>query len=211
MNGKLFNPTAKATYNDINFGIPSFMTCIESVIFSLIFHWTFSRDEYSESRRRDRFGGQAKRISTAKAILDALNLSDIIAGTFTALQWIVLRLQNRYSGRKSLGPQRQKTLRMEETHLEPLGQPIRSQHSNSSDDGEDYDAPSYPPPNRMGVPAMPTAARDPSPLGRAQTHRADHLRPETDVRDNGPYSRNRYDRENSPSYGEPSQRPNEFL
>ena len=120
MNGKLFSPTATATYNDINFGIASFMTCVEALIFSLIFQWAFSSSEYKEGEKLDRLGmGPARRTSTFKAIFDALNLSDIVNGTVVAFELLFVRVKSRYGASKV--PQRQRTLGVEDqVHLEPL-------------------------------------------------------------------------------------------
>ena len=120
LNSKVFNPSPKTTYNDINFGIASFMTCMEAVLFALIFTWSFSSSEYKDGRQFDRTGGLAQRTSTLKAILSALNMSDIVAGSVLAFQLIFMRVRSRYGGRPR-GPTRQKTLRAEDQlHLEPL-------------------------------------------------------------------------------------------
>lgn len=117
LNSKLFSPTKKATYNDINFGIASFMTCIEAIIFSVIFLWSYSSNEFREGVQADRMGATSQRASTWRAILDALNMSDIIAGTVFAFQLILMRLRGRY-GRHARG-RRQRTPTEEYMHLEP--------------------------------------------------------------------------------------------
>ena len=175
LNGKLFSPTKTVTYNDINFGIPSFMTCIEAIIFSLIFQWSFSVGEYK--KRQDRYGtGPATRTKTFKAILDALNLSDIVIGTVVAFQLIFMRVQTRYGAARPSQQGQYKSMDESETHLEPLSDRQRMRgYSNASDQ--------YSPPLEtsyeasMGAPPMPEAARDPSPAGHARTFRADNLRP----------------------------------
>lgn len=206
LNGKLFSPTATATYNDINFGIASFMTCIEAVIFSFIFHWSFSSSEYKEGEKMDRFGrGPAERIKTFRAVLNALNLSDIVAGSVLAFQLLFMRVESRYGG--STVPQRQKTLRAEDqTHLEPMSRPLRG-YANTAfeDENETYYSHGY------SQPPMPPAARDPSPgapFGRAQTFRGDDLRPGMTRQDS--YQRKGYSRGYSPE-SQPLQEPRQGL
>ena len=158
LNGKLFSPTATATYNDINFGISSFMTCIEAVIFSLIFQWSFSSGEFKEGKRLDRLGMQpAQRTKTLKAIFDALNLSDIVNGTIVAFELFFGRVKSRYGAARM--PQRQQAPRGEdEVHLEPLaGRPnVR---------GYEYDMPQAPGQSQgqyeggYGSPPMPKMER----------------------------------------------------
>lgn len=176
MNGKLFNPTKKVTYNDINFGIPAFLTCIESVIFALIFLWSYSSNEYMEGKRMDRMGMAAHRTSTFRAILNALNLSDIVAGTILAIQLLFMRVQSRYGG--SSQPQREKYMG-DNVGMEPLSNRNRMRGYSGGSAFDDQ----YSPPleseceSNMYEPAMPRTARDPSPPGRARTYRADELRP----------------------------------
>ncbi|KAI9661225.1 MAG: hypothetical protein M1821_009552 [Bathelium mastoideum] len=214
LNGKLFSPTATATYNDINFGVPSFMTCIEAVIFSLIFHWSYSAGEYKESRRHDRLGGYAHRISTFRAVLDAINLSDIVAGTFIAIQLLFMRVKSRYGS--SAPPSRQKTMQLEENemHLEPLSNQGQGGYSDMSHNESSYDAPPYLSPNSndaIQIPSAPNTARDPSPGARTQTFRADYIRPQLTPEDSTSYDRLPYPREPSPTDGEPIQRQREML
>ena len=96
------------------------MTAIEAIIFSLIFQWAFSSSEYKEGEKLDRLGvAPAQRTKTFKAIFDAMNLSDIIAGTIVAFQLLFVRVQSRYGAAQA--PQRQKGLSVEDqVHLEPL-------------------------------------------------------------------------------------------
>ncbi|KYG47210.1 hypothetical protein M433DRAFT_86145, partial [Acidomyces richmondensis BFW] len=105
-NGKLFSPSAKVTYNDINFGIPSFLTCVECIIFSVIFQWSFAAAEYKSSNRLDRYGMNqpAARTKTLRAILDSLNLADIIAGTVVAIRLLFGQMQSRYGSSAINGP-----------------------------------------------------------------------------------------------------------
>ena len=147
----------------------------------------------------DRLGtGPAQRTSTFKAIFDALNLSDIVAGTFLAFQLLFMRVRSRYGG--SGPPQRAKTLRMEDQmHLEPL-----SDRRNVR--GYDYDmSPEMEHETQYAAgysqPPMPPQARDPSPggnFGKAQTFRADAMRPHLGRQDS--YSRRGYPRGDSPEH-----------
>lgn len=203
LNGKLFSPTATATYNDINFGIASFMTCIEAVVFSFIFQWSFSSGEYKEGEKMDRFGmGPAQRTKTWRAILDALNLADIVAGSVLAFQLLFMRVQSKYGG--SIVPQRQKTLRAEDQmHLEPMSRPY-GEYDNTYEN-ETYYSQGYSPP------PMPPAARDPSPgapYGRTQTLRGDDMRPGMPRQDS--YQRKAYARGESPE-SQPLQEPRQGI
>lgn len=85
LNGKLFSPTRLLTYNDINYGMPSFLTCLESVTFSLLFHWAYSATEFKH--RTDRYlpDQKAPRFGTWRAIRDAFDLSDIANAVWVAL------------------------------------------------------------------------------------------------------------------------------
>ena len=145
------------------------MTCIESVIFSLIFHWSYSPSEYKEGQKIDRYGvGPAPRTRTFKAIFDALNLSDIVSGTILAFQLLFVRVQSRYLGRSD-GPQRQRTLRVEDqVHLEPLSdrnnvRGYDDQVTETEYEGQTQYYPGY------AAPPMPQAARDPSPGARGHS------------------------------------------
>ncbi|PKK42495.1 hypothetical protein CI102_13101 [Trichoderma harzianum] len=42
LNGRLSHPTASITFNDLYYGIPATLTCIEAWIFTIIFMWSFS-------------------------------------------------------------------------------------------------------------------------------------------------------------------------
>ncbi len=170
LNGKVFKPSLKATYNDINFGVASFLTCIESVFFSLIMHWSYSSKEYHEGSKMDRFGmAPNQRTPTSRAIFSALNLSDIVAGTMTAMKLLLLQIVSRVSGTG----QRQSSM-----HLEPLTRRrgMRDETGRQSPDDFEtgYTAGYHAPP-------APPMARDPSPgrmMGRQQYYGADELRPE---------------------------------
>ncbi|KAK0877209.1 hypothetical protein LTR87_008933 [Friedmanniomyces endolithicus] len=176
LNGKLFSPSAIITYNDINFGVPAFLTCVEAVVFSLIFHWAYSSKEYQDGHRLNRLGGVAQRTSTLKAILDALNPSDIIVGTTTAIGLLFTRVQSRYGARSA--PQREKLMGDGNVGMEPLS--YRIGNSNNSHRMRGYSGGSDPneqqsPPleeqyeGGLYEPAMPRSAQDPSAKGRARS------------------------------------------
>lgn len=184
------------------------MTCIEAVIFSVIFQWSFSSSEFKEGQKLDRLGmAPAQRTKTFKAILDALNLSDIISGTIVAFQLLFMRVQSRYGAAQA--PQRQRTLRAEDqVHLEPLtdrrnnrgygyDMPQESNQSNSQ-----YSAGYSPPP-------MPLPAREPSPGAPGKTQfKGDGTRPEFGRQDS--YTRRGYPRGDSPE-SQPLQQPRPLM
>ena len=167
------------------------MTCIEAVVFSFIFHWAFSSEEYREGQRTDRLGlGPAQRTTTLRAILDALNVSDIVSGSILAFQLLFTRVQSRYGGSSGSRLPRQRTLRTEDqVHLEPLSNQGPGYENTSTEYGAGYSPPSEPP-----------MARDPSPgapFGRAQTFRGDGLRPDFARSDS--FQRKGFSRSPSPS------------
>jgi len=85
LNGKLFSPTRLLTYNDINYGLPSFLTCLEAVTFSLLFHWSYSATEFSSRPHRHLPETLAPRLGTWRAVRDALDLSDVANAVWVAL------------------------------------------------------------------------------------------------------------------------------
>jgi hypothetical protein len=184
MNGKLFKASHQVTYNDLNFGVPAFMTCIEAVIFSLIFHWAYSPGEYKEGQRMDRYGvAPVKRTKTWRAILDALNLADLIAGTLVAMKYLPVAIsQSKFLKGRGGGSNQRMT--QGQMGMEPLSHGNNRMRGYSG--GSEFDDTSYSPPMEsseyggagMHPPAMPRSAREPSPAGRARTWRADQLRPQ---------------------------------
>ena len=101
----------------------------------------------------------AQRTKTFKAIFDAPNLSDIVAGTVVAFQLLFMRVQSKYGAVQ--GPQRQRTLMAEDqVHLEPLtdrrnirGYDYDMPHDlyqSQSQYGAEYNSPPMPPPVREG-------------------------------------------------------------
>jgi hypothetical protein len=154
-------------------------------------HWSFSSTLYKEGERVDRLGmGPAHRTKTWKAVLDALNPSDIIAGTVIAMGSFLGRTMSRY-GKKGQ-PQREK-LTDDNVGLEPLNnrQRMRGYSGGSEFDEREslsretsYEGSKY-------TPAMPAAARDTSPPDRARTFRADNLRPAYGGQEYQPLTRSR--------------------
>jgi hypothetical protein len=162
----------------------------------MIFQWSFSSSEFKEGEKLDRLGmAPAQRAKTFKAIFDALNLSDIVAGTIVAFQLLFMRVQSRYGAAQ--GPQRQRTLRAEDqVHLEPL-----TDRRNIR--GYDYDMPQESNQSQSQYSAgyspspMPPLAREPSPSAPGKTQfKGDGTRPEYGRRDS--YTKRGYARGDSP-------------
>lgn len=71
----VIKPSKTTTYNDLFYGLPSVLTCVEMAILSLGFWYAFSSTEYgSNAKPRDR------PLPIHKAILDAINPWDLIVG-----------------------------------------------------------------------------------------------------------------------------------
>lgn len=156
------------------------MTCIEAIIFSLLFHWAYSPGEYKEGMRNDRYGtGPAQRTRTFKAIFDALNMSDVIIGTLVAIKLAFQRLSGKLGQRagSSYNPRN-----VDATGMEPLSGQGHAHRGRGFSGGSDFDA-GYSPERGedyeagLHQPAMPRAARDPSPNGRHPAYRAEEPRP----------------------------------
>lgn len=75
LRAKLFKPTETVTFNDVNYGVPSFMTCIEAVVFSFVFLWAYSAGEYSAE-----VSAIPEHAGLSRAILDAVDPRDVLAG-----------------------------------------------------------------------------------------------------------------------------------
>jgi hypothetical protein len=63
----------------------SFLTCLESIAFSLIFHWAYSATEFKDRADRYLQDQPAPRMGTWRAIRDAIDLSDIANAVWMAL------------------------------------------------------------------------------------------------------------------------------
>ena len=105
LNGKLFSPTRLLTYNDINYGMRSFLTILESLTFSLMFHWAYSASEFMNRPDRYMQDQPAPRCGTWRAIRDALDLSDIANAVWVGLGLAWRGLVNWWNGsRTNKGP-----------------------------------------------------------------------------------------------------------
>ncbi|KKP06695.1 hypothetical protein THAR02_01184 [Trichoderma harzianum] len=82
LNGRLSNPTASITFNDLYYGIPATLTCIEAWIFTIIFMWSFSTKEYAPKN----IDGQCNRMPIWRALLDSLNISDLVGAIATLIR-----------------------------------------------------------------------------------------------------------------------------
>jgi hypothetical protein len=164
LNSKLFKPTATLTFDDLYFGMPLLLTAIEATIFSFTFHWAFRSRLYHEDYRPGE-----PRMSTFRAIFDALNLSDIVRATIRAFGLLFVSgsgaVQLGGSGFKSRG--RQRTTQLDNMGREPLTQQRSAyDHGYTPSDGSiRYEAPGYPPPASMqqyslGVPPNYQRQRD---------------------------------------------------
>ncbi|OQU98616.1 hypothetical protein CLAIMM_04373 [Cladophialophora immunda] len=69
-------PTKHLSYNDLNIGLNSFLTCIETFVFAILFVWPFWPQRTSANSRA----------GVVSAVLDAVNLGDIFAGMVRAVR-----------------------------------------------------------------------------------------------------------------------------
>lgn len=63
----------------------SFLTILESLTFSLLFHWAYSASEFKDRADRYMQNQQAPRLGTWRAVCDAIDLSDIANAIWVAL------------------------------------------------------------------------------------------------------------------------------
>jgi hypothetical protein len=142
LNSKLFKPTATLTFDDLYFGMPLLLTAIEAMVFSFTFHWAFRSRLYHE----EYIPGQ-RRMPIWRAILDAMNLSDIVRATIRAFGLLI----NSDSGSILLGsskfktPSRQRTFQLDNMGREPLTQQRYGHGYTNSEIDARYEPPSYPP------------------------------------------------------------------
>lgn len=167
LNGKLFSPTRLLTHNDINFGMPAFLTCLETLLFSLIFHWAYSAREFQTRPHRFLEDQRAPRLGTWRAVRDALDLSDVVNAVWVALKFAWRALKNWWNGSS--------------TSRGPVGKVVdlladaaaKRRDGRSGEDGESGRSQQSVSPfdDSMAVagPAVPHAARDPAPPGRVRT------------------------------------------
>ncbi|KAF2811324.1 uncharacterized protein BDZ99DRAFT_461417 [Mytilinidion resinicola] len=112
--GKTFRPSKTLTYDDIYYGIPSTLTCLEATAFSFTFHFAYRSRVYHSDMRPD-----AYRMPTWRAILDAMNLSDIIRGSMYAITLLIQKRSPTGHG-FGQGPKRQRTSELDDMAREPL-------------------------------------------------------------------------------------------
>lgn len=160
------------TYNDINFGMPAFLTCLETLIFSLIFHWAYGAGEYQQRSHRYLEDQNAPRLGTWRAIRDAVDLSDIVNAVWIALKFGWRSLKNWWNGSSQ--------------RRGPIGKAIdlvadaaaKRKNASNGDDFETRRAEQGVSPfdDSMAVagPAVPHPARDPAPPGRVRTFNGEH-------------------------------------
>lgn len=94
----VLHPTRTVSYNDMNFGIGCTLICIEAAIVGLIVIWAFWPGQYRNSvnaLEAGKAGQQAApettRLSPLRAVLDVVNMADVISGVFRAFQLFVAR------------------------------------------------------------------------------------------------------------------------
>lgn len=84
LNGRVFNATATITYNDLYYGIPNTITCLEAPLFALAFWWSFNPSEYHP----DVVHTQGYKMAFWRACIDSLNISDLVSGVGTMCKLI---------------------------------------------------------------------------------------------------------------------------
>lgn len=77
---RVFHRTATVSIMDFVIGTPSFMVCVEMFIVSLLFLWSFSASEYKNQLRSQSNSGHVQKSSVARAILDVLDIRDVLHG-----------------------------------------------------------------------------------------------------------------------------------
>lgn len=73
---QIFDRTKYMSVMDFVVGTPAFLICVEMFLVSLLFLWSFSAAEY----RKMGVSQRAPRISTGRAVLDVLDIRDILHG-----------------------------------------------------------------------------------------------------------------------------------
>ena len=113
LNGKLFRPSERITYNDLYYGLPMMLTAVVAMAFSISFHWAFSPSSYLEEERS--VDGQG-RMPIWRAMLDVMNWMDIIKGIYVAFvekSYDGVRGPNAHRGWLLGGPNRQRTVELD--------------------------------------------------------------------------------------------------
>ncbi|KAI0431894.1 organic solute transporter Ostalpha-domain-containing protein [Xylaria sp. FL1042] len=80
-----FKNTDTVRVKDFSIGLESLLVCIEQCAVSIWFHWTFSAKEY----RQIQLETAAEKTSVPRAVLDALNCTDLFAGAIYAVRLLV--------------------------------------------------------------------------------------------------------------------------
>jgi hypothetical protein len=145
LNSKLFKPTSTLTFDDLYFGLPLLLTAIEATIVSFSFHFAFRSRLYHEE-----FTPGQRRMSTWRAIFDAMNLSDVVRATIRAFGLLFTSGSGavQFGGSKKNAPTRQRTMQLDNMGREPLTQQHSSYghgYNSSMDVDTHYQAPGYPP------------------------------------------------------------------
>ena len=74
-NYKVFFPTTHISFLDFEVGIPDLIACFLMFVFSISFWWGFSSAPYRQAASNG-----AKKATLGRAIMDVVNISDILAG-----------------------------------------------------------------------------------------------------------------------------------
>ncbi|OAP57771.1 hypothetical protein AYL99_08509 [Fonsecaea erecta] len=72
----VLKPTEHLTYNDLNLGLNSFLTCLETFVFAVLFVWPYWPQKTSTNSRA----------GVVSAVFHAVNLGDIVTGIFRAVR-----------------------------------------------------------------------------------------------------------------------------
>jgi len=76
LNGQAFTPTTYITYDDLYYGIPATITCMEAWLFTALFMWSFSTKEYQPDNART-YGDS---MPFWQALCNSFNIGDIFGG-----------------------------------------------------------------------------------------------------------------------------------
>lgn len=154
--------SSSLSYNDIIWGMPGLCTCAEMVLFSLGFWYAFSSTEYSSTAKP-----YEQPLPLGKAILDALNPSDLVLGIARIFpiwgevhrkgdwkKWLVAQRETgiigfvrrsvtKFKDRKDASNGQRPYKELNES-MEALTKPIESYHGRSESELTQKGAESYP-------------------------------------------------------------------
>jgi hypothetical protein len=122
---KSFTATKTFTYNDMVYGLPCLLSAVESLLFSIAYFFAFGSRQYATDRKPG-----VKPMRPLRAILNCLNITDVIFATFVAI-W---RLVSRPCAGKRTAPRRQRTIELNNMTYEPYKVPSQTP-SNAYDHG----------------------------------------------------------------------------